>query len=152
MKPFTPIILCVLFSFVGQVTAQCNTGRITQGLANTLAGNTVCGTGAGPQNTGDHWQEFHDGQGNNSPLIEWARGTDPIDPTRQVGTWAAPNGNSTTSTVTYNYTGGDTYIFAVYNNGNGTYSFCDGVGASGGGTEQAIARLQSGQGACTSFP
>jgi hypothetical protein len=155
MNRLSVCVGCVLFAVGGQVAAQCSTGRVNLGntLRTFLQNKTVCGTGVVPANAGDHWQEWHQGGGlTPSPLTEYAQGpTDPVDPTHPVGTWSASRG--TNSLVTYTYTDGGTYIWALYNDGGGNYSFCTGPG----GTVHAKATFFIGQEtspgtACTSFP
>jgi hypothetical protein len=94
----------------GPVAAQsCPVGsseRVNGGnaLRTLLTGRTVCAIRAS-----ERWQEFHQSDG---ALIDWKRGpTDPVDPTKQVGTWSASNG--TNADVTYNYGAGATYTFIV---------------------------------------
>lgn len=85
-------------------------------LATLLSGNTVCGVRGG-----DRWQEEHH-PGN--VLKDYKKGpTDKIDPTTQVGTWSI-GGTGANTMVTYNYGTGGTYQYTVWDNGNGSYSFC----------------------------
>jgi hypothetical protein len=90
-------------------------------LTTLLQGNTVCvPVVTQPTMT---WQEFHQAGGT---LIDYKRGpSDPVDPTKIVGTWAI-TGNSTRGWfVTYTYPpSGGTYNYSVWDNGNGTHSFC----------------------------
>lgn len=101
--------------------------RLNQtGIINALQGNTVCGV-PGANYTGspnDRWQEGHIAGGS---LNDYKRGpTDKVDPTQVVGNWST-QGSGRTATITYNYTGGSSFTYSVHDNGNGTYSFCDGT-------------------------
>lgn len=98
----------------------CETGtQVTDATNPTLtvllSGNTVCA-----QRNGDRWQEEHK---TNSELWDYKKGpTDPVDPSKQLGTWAI-----TDNQVTYTYTAfgaPESYSFQVYDLGNGSYNFC----------------------------
>lgn len=140
MKTFVLVITtaCVLVS--GQAVAGCAVAtRLNASQLNaTLPGKTACvADGAG----GWRWQEFHAAGG---ALIDWKRGSDPMDPTETVGSWsvtANPAGNN--ATVTHNYGSGGSYIYFVHNDGGGSYSFCTGPADAG-----IDATLKGGQGAC----
>jgi len=102
------------------VAAPLNNGVA---LSTLLAGNTVCVGSTG------NWQaqEYHktpSGAADN--LIDFHHGssstTDPIAP---VGSWSI---NSINNTVSYTYHGGSNYTNTVYDNGNGSYTFCDANG------------------------
>lgn len=72
------------------------------------------------------WQELHESGG---VLFDYKRGlTDKVDPSEVVGTWRV-TGTNRGAFVTHDYGGGHVYTYSVYNNGNGTHSFC------GGGSE-----------------
>ncbi len=86
----------------------------------------------------DRWQEFHAGNGD---LIDWKRGTNPIDPTEKVGTWSAQNGANATVTHTY---GTAAYTWAVCR--VGTTSSYTLVSTAAGSITGAT--IQSGQGPC----
>lgn len=133
----------VLILFGGQAVAQCDTGRLTgPQIGSFFSGRTICATatGQGGSNAGDRWQEFHQAGG---ALIEFAKGpNDPVDPSHPVGTWTATSGSD--ARITYNYSGGSSYTWLVYN-ANGTLSFCD----APGGSTVATGRLFNGQIACT---
>lgn len=99
-----------------------------------LSGNTVCVGSAG------NWeaQEYH---ASNGDLIDWKRGSGhPVDPTKKVGTWSI-TGTGAAMKVNYTY-GSHTYSNAVWNHGDGTYSFCNNQGT------ETIGRIKTGQGAC----
>ena len=104
----------------GQVVAACDgpSSMNQTHLANAFAGNTVCAT----RGT-DSWQEFHQAGG---ALIDWKRGpNDKVDPSKEVGTWSI-QGTGDNARMEYNYGSGGTYSYQVYNNGGGSYSFCNG--------------------------
>lgn len=123
-----------------QVAAGCVDGQVTgsTSLESLLGNQTVCGTGVGT-NAGKSWQEWHQAGGT---LTEYAKGpSDPVDPTHDVGDWSVA-GDGTDTVVTYDYDGGGSYSLKVFDNGDASYSFCD------GGTETVRVTLKAGQGAC----
>ena len=89
-------------------------------LSTLLQNNTVCVGSAG------NWQgqEYHKTpSGALDNLIDYHQGkTSTTDPIAAVGSWSI---NSSNNTVNYTYHGGLTYTDTVYDNGNGTYTFCD---------------------------
>jgi hypothetical protein len=88
---------------------------------------------------GDSWQEFHSGNGNNSPLIDYKLGPNhPIDPTKQVGTWNAQNGANSSLTHTY---GSTSYGWLVCDAGGGRYTLVS-TGAAGTITDVTIKQNQ----------
>lgn len=96
-----------------------NTGNNPNVISNAITAKTVCAT-IGSQK----WQEYHKPGGD---LIDYKKGpTNPVDPSKKVGTWST-GGNGSNSLVTYNYGTGGSYSYKVHLNG-GTYTFC-GVGA-----------------------
>ena len=126
-QDFTPTI---------QTSSQIVGNGIT--LSTLLPNNTVCVGSAG------NWQgqEYHktpSGAADN--LIDYHHGnTSTTDPIAPVGSWSI---NSSNNTVNYTYHGGLTYTDTVYDNGNGTYTFCD----TNGNTTTAIA-IKPGQVGC----
>jgi hypothetical protein len=73
----------------------------------------------------DQWQEEHRANGD---LVERARGPNhPIDPSRRVGRWRTQD-TGIGQQVCYRY-GSQEYCFAVHDNGDGTYTFCDEAGS-----------------------
>lgn len=95
-------------------TCSCNnTLSRVQGdatLSALLTGRTVCATLGG-----DRWQERHAAGG---ALVDYKRGPGhAVDPTKQVGTWAA-SGSGANTVVTYSYAGGSSYAFTVCTNGS----------------------------------
>lgn len=116
------------------VTTTDGTAAVT--LSDLLSGNTVCVGSSG------NWlaQEYHSGAAA-GPLIDWKRGAGhPVDPTKQVGSWSI-SGTGAATVVNYTY-GSTTYSNAVWNHGDGTYSFCNNQGV------ETVGRIKTGQGAC----
>ena len=105
------------------VAADCGGGTSTSvqvtsttipSLSATLSGNTVCTSDA---------QEEHQGNGAaSSPLWDYKRGNGhPVDPRTQIGTWELVAGDL----VRYTY-GTNIFNFSLFDNQDGTYSFCNG--------------------------
>jgi len=133
MKRMIVVAALMLWAVVGNAVAGCpgvgDPAHITD-IEAVLNGNLVCG-----QAGSDKWQEEHRTDG---VLWERAKGpSDPVDPSHQVGTWGVTNNNSTDAQVCYYYSGGQSYCFALYDNGGGNYSFCN------GGTEAATGNVMS---------
>jgi hypothetical protein len=131
---------CLAFALAGQVSAQCSSNRQNDELPALLENKTVCGTGVGA-NAGQKWQELHQGSGGGN-LIEYAKGpTDPVDPSHVVGTWVFLFNNTLNrpNRVRYDYGDGGVYTWQVYDNQDGTYSFC----TERNGTEIATATIQA---------
>lgn len=112
------------------------TDSTTPSLTNLLSGNTVCV--AGPGGTWKY-QEQHIGTGSpGSVLNDYKMGPAApgnVDPTKQVGTWEV-SGTDANTTVTYNYGTSGPYTYKVWDNTDGTYSFC--------GTDTVIFTRKSG--------
>ena len=88
-----------------------------EALVTLLSGNTVCASRGG-----DRWQEEHHAD---STLWDYKMGDGhAVDPRKQVGSWTA-TGVGVDTRVVYSYTGGGTYSYSVWDNGGGSYSFCD---------------------------
>ncbi|MGD7036253.1 hypothetical protein ACPZRF_14540 [Alkalicoccus sp. WONF2802] len=112
------------------VSAQCAPDTRINELQDLLPGNTVCAT-----RDGDRWQEEHRGVSGESTgqLWDYKMGpVHPVDPSKQLGTWAI--GGQANSQVTYTYTAfGDPeiYTFEVHqpNSGVNSYNFC-GIGVA----------------------
>lgn len=142
---------CLLAAgLVGQVGAQssndaCSAGTRVTGvtapdLRTLLSGKTVCFKPGGA--TDWTWQEYHTAPSGGA-LVDYKRGsTDPVDPSRQVGTWSAGNDNN--AAVAYSYTGGNSYTFVVCALAGGQYSFQ----GTGGATTVTPASLKTGSGPC----
>ena len=120
------LALATLFlaGICGQASAVCSDSGRTQiadptALTTALSGNIVC-VGSGPiwQN-----QEIHQPGGT---LTDYKMGLgDPVDPTKNIGTWGV-SGTGTDTVVTYNYTGVGVYTFKVFNNGTDQFfAFCE---------------------------
>lgn len=115
-------------SMSGVAAAACQ-GQLT--AATELSGKTLCVT----KSNGDRFQEYHRADG---ALIDWKRGsTDPVDPTKQVGSWSAA-GNE----VVYTY-GSMEYRYTVYRPDNSN-NFC----LQGNGEEITPTNVLSVQAAC----
>lgn len=116
---------------IGSAFAQdCSTGvEISRTQVTNLLTNKYACVGTPPNAS---WNELHSG-GN---VIDYKLGpTDPVDPSKTVGTYTFSG--QTTGTVTYNYGSGGTYAYTIRNNlggtlgvgGSGTFSFCGTGGA-----------------------
>jgi hypothetical protein len=117
---------------------QLNSSGGPNSLSTALSGNTVCVGSSG------NWanQEWHSGSGS-GPLVDWKKGNDPVDPTKQIGTWAI-SGSGPSTIVTYSYTGGSSFSFTVWRQTTGTLDFCTGSTPVVSG-----AKVQAGQGPCS---
>ena len=142
MKPLilAASISLVLAGLTGEAAAACAAPSVrvnTVAALNTLlTGNTVC---VPPVTVADMtWQERHQAGG---ALVDYKRGpASTTDPSEQVGTWivTGPDGRVL---VTHNYGSGGSYAYSVFNNGDGTHSFCS-------GQPEIKARIKTGGGAC----
>ncbi|RIZ66990.1 MAG: hypothetical protein D0531_01595 [Methylococcales bacterium] len=103
-----------------------------------LSGNTVCVGSTG------NWQaqEYHKTpSGATDNLIDFHHGnTSTTDPIAPVGSWSI---NSINNTVSYTYHGGSSYTNTVYDNGNGSYTFCD-----TNGNTTIVSAIKAGQVGC----
>jgi hypothetical protein len=132
-----------LASVGGQALAACASPSVrvsaVASLVTLLQGNTVCvPTTTVPTMT---WQELHSGS-NGGPLIDYKRGPGhATDPSATVGTWSVTGVAGQRAQVTHNYGSGGSFTYTVWNNGNGTHSFC-----SAG--PEIVARIKLGGGAC----
>lgn len=106
-------------------------------MATLLTGNTACVPPV-TQPTMES-QELHVSGG---ALIDYKRGPGhPVDPSTQVGTWSVTGTDGRGVFVTYDYGGGKIYTYAVWNNGDGTHSFCS-------ANPEIKVRVKAGGGAC----
>ena len=123
------VLLLGGLGLAGQAAAVCSGSALDQTqLSTAFSGKTVCA-----QRAGDRWQEYHQVGG---ALIDWKMGPGhAVDPSKQVGTWSAMS-----SGLAYNYGSGGNYTYQVFDNNNGTYSFCNGA--------EMLVTVRSGQGAC----
>ncbi len=117
MKYLTMTSFVLLAGLSGETMAACSGTQVTNTTTPTLSAlisnSTVCAAAGS-----DTWQEQHRSDG---LLWDFKKGpSDPVDPTGQVGNWSV---NSTGNTVTYNYTGGSSYTYTVYDEGAGA-SYC----------------------------
>ena len=131
MKRFMiPGMLVLAFGSIDAM-AGCDapSTQVTQ-LQDLLGGNTVCATRGS-----DRWQEEHRVGGQ---LWDYKLGpSHKVDPSKELGSWSV--GGVDDSEVTYNYTAFGSlvsYTFTVFDNGNGTYSFCEGA------AENIVATIQ----------
>ena len=89
-------------------------------LSALLTGKTVCVPSSKPGWTWE-WQELHQAP---NILVDYKKGQGHvIDPSTPVGTWTIA-GTGGRAVVTHDYGGGQSYTYTVWNNGNGTHSFC----------------------------
>lgn len=108
------------------------TGSAT--LTTLLGGKTICASRGA-----DRWQEYHQAGG---ALIDYKKGpTDPVDPTKQVGTWTV-TGNGSGTQLRYDYGRGQNYTYKVHTIvQDASYSLCS-------GTEDLVVTIRPGQGPC----
>lgn len=138
MKTLARFSCCLLLGFGSQVAADCSTTKVTNVKA-TLNDKLICAQAPGTTDPNHRWSE-HLVVTTNTPsfssgnTLEWARGTNPIDPSQIVGIWVI---NDASDTIQFYYNAGETYLYTVYNNGGAptTYSFCEGT------TEKAVGTL-----------
>jgi hypothetical protein len=131
MKRLMVASILLLAGISGEVVAACSDPQVTgSDLTGLITGNTVCATSGG-----DQWQEQHRTGGQ---LWDYKKGSDPVDPTKQVGNWSIAADN-----VTYSYTGGQSYTYSVHGPTGGPYSFC-----SGGAEVVGGATFKTGSSSC----
>jgi len=118
MKTLIVTSFALLACVSGSAMAACSgTPLSVSQLTTLLTGKTVCGS-AGT----DQWQEEHKASGE---LWDYKKGPgDPVDPEEKVGTWSVQSGGIASGKINYQYDGGTGFSYTVYDNGNGTYSFC----------------------------
>lgn len=106
-------------------------------LTTLLSGNTVCV----PETT----QAVMTAQEEHRPggqLWDYKRGPGhPVDPTERVGSWVINGSNARSVFVTYDYGGGQITNFSVWDNRDGTHSFCS-------ANPEIKARIKTGPGPC----
>ena len=133
MKP--KIIACAILLAFGssQAIAACPTsGRLTgNAISTTVSGNYGCALrGVGP--AAEKWNELHQGTGipGPDPVIDYKRGPgDPVDPTKQVGTFTIVGGTNP-GTIKYDYGDpGGPYTYSVTPGGASgppnVFAFCN---------------------------
>lgn len=136
MKTFVLASTMALALVSGEAMAVCsgNSRLNATQLGTVLTNNTVCVANG----TGWEWQELHAGNGN---LVDYKRGPGhAIDPSETVGSWSV-NGTGNGATVRHNYGSGGSYDYSVFDNGNGTHSFCS-------SRPEIVGRVKSGGGPC----
>ena len=102
-----------------------------------LTGNTVCVPPVS-QPTMDAQEEHLAG----GQLFDYKRGpADPVDPRKQIGTWSVTGIDGRGVYVTYDYGGGKIFTYSVWDNGDGTHSFCS-------ANPEIKAKIKSGGGGC----
>lgn len=138
MKTFVLASTMALALVSGEAMAVCSgNGRLnaTQ-LGSVLTNNTVCVPAVTVTNM--TWQELHSSGGS---LVDYKRGPGhAVDPSETVGTWSVI-GTGNSATIRHNYGTGGSYDYAVFDNGNGTHSFCS-------ARPEIVGRVKSGGGAC----
>ena len=119
----------------GPAAAACSGTALNETeLSSKFSNNTVCA-----QRAPDRWQEFHQGTVGGA-LIDFKEGpSHAVDPSKQVGTWSV-TGSGTNARLAYDYGSGGNYSYRVFDNNNGTYSFCNGA--------EMVVTVRSGQVAC----
>lgn len=91
-------------------------------MTTLLTGNTICVPAMTPPPATMQAQELHQLGG---ALIDFKRGPGhPVDPSKQIGNWSVTGRDGRGVFVTYNYGGGKIYTYAVWDNRDGTHSFC----------------------------
>lgn len=132
MKPLITVITFVMAmaGLPSAATAACSPSAATRvssitNLTTLLSGKTVCVPSTKPGWTWE-WQELHQAP---NILVDYKKGpADPVDPSKTVGTWTiSANQSGQRAVVTHQYLGGQSYTYTVWNNGNGTHSFCEGA-------------------------
>jgi hypothetical protein len=110
-----------------QEACPCGDGELVTSaaeIATLLGGQTVCAS----LSATEQWQEYHSTDGT---LTDYKKGpTDPIDPSKVVGSWSAV-GNGVNAHVAYNYGSGGTYQYEVCKGTTGNVLFCGGRNIAG---------------------
>lgn len=145
MKLSILVSAIVLACVTEGASAACSDPQIVDAtgdpaLTTLLSGNTVCVSSSTPGWGGWENQEEHLAGG---ALWDYKKGTDPVDPRTQVGTWGV---STTGGEVIYNYDDGKgntsgPFSFTVHSADNVNLSFCDASNA-----EIVAATLKSGTG------
>ena len=143
MKPITLAAVAgiALASLPAVSMAACAAPSVrvatTEAMTTLLQGNTVC-VPAVTQPTMEA-QELHQAGG---ALVDYKRGpTDTVDPSKQVGSWTVTGTSSRGFFVTHNYGGDTQFGYSVWDNNDGTHSFCS-------ANPEVKARIKSGGGPC----
>lgn len=145
MKPLiiATTLVMTLAGLPSAATAACSSPAATRvgsiaDLTTLLSGKTVCVRSTKPGWTWE-WQEVHQANGD---LVDYKKGpSDPVDPSKKVGTWTiSGNDGGQRAVVTHLYLGGQSYGYTVWKNVNvtdNTHSFC--IGAT-----EVVATIKSG--------
>lgn len=135
----------LLATVAGQALAVCTGGgrvNATTALTTLLQNNTVCVPAVTvPTMT---WQELHSGSsGGANNLIDFKRGPGhAVDPSEPVGSWTiSGNAGGNAAVVNHNYGTGGSFTYQVFNNGDGTHSFCSSA-------PEIVTRVKTGGGGC----
>lgn len=111
------------------MAAGCDGNYLTGPQMSTLlTGNTVCSPANCTQGNNCEWQEQHRAGGQ---LWDHKLGSNPVDPTAQVGTWNVTRASSTAgpSRIVHNYGPAQVYSWRIKEEVAGfpgSYIFCDG--------------------------
>lgn len=120
---FSLCAIAVFLSDNGIAASTCSAlgSRLNQTqLSSTLSGKLVCASKIGALTGNDRWAEEHRTTGE---LWEQGKGTtSTVHPPTKVGTWSIV-GTGSNAAVQYNYSGGTTYTWSVFNS-SGTLTFC----------------------------
>lgn len=120
-------VAMTMLSGLSQAQNNCSCGggaRIAPdtSIATLLGGKTVCASLGAEQ-----WQEYHSGSTPaGGSLTDYKKGpSDPVDPSKAVGSWSTA-GSGSNSRVIYNYGSGGTYQYEVCQDA-GTIRFCGAI-------------------------
>ncbi len=121
-------VLVLASAIAGEAMADCSTNQVTNtsavlNLTNLLTNHTVCqAAGAGEPHGA---QEEHVSGG---VLNDFKKGfSSQIDPPTQIGHWSV-TGTDADTVVNYTYLGGGgSGTYKVFDNGGGSYDFCNGT-------------------------
>ncbi len=106
-------------------------------LTTLLQGNTAC-VPATNQPVMEAQEEHRAG----GALWDYKRGPGhAVDPSKAIGTWSVGGQDGRGVFVRYDYSGGQSYTYAVWDNRNGTYSFCS-------TSTEVLVRIKAGPGPC----
>lgn len=123
MESKIPVILLCTALYGGQAFAACdtNTALDAAAISTAFSGQAVsfncindCESWMG--DTLVDWHELHQGSGT---LKEIGTGSDGIQPSKDVGSWAVAGDR-----ISYTYTGDGTYSYTVHPIGGSSYEFC----------------------------
>jgi hypothetical protein len=125
VKRFVCAAVALVTLNASHVMAACTPPFMTATQIQTLLANNTACVGHTPT---AQWSEWHNG-GATGTVVDWKLGaSNPVDPTKAVGTYTISL-NFTAGTVTYNYTGGGTYAYYVQQGSANPYTFCNTSGS-----------------------